>query len=534
MTWTSTRYDHHPRFLDEQDQALVLPCDESLCVSKTNFDSSFSCYAGNVTEFDDDGNYGEDTNDAMCANGYIPEKLDDEPIYYFTCCPPMASSYKYTNIKRHCSDVITLSTNGTAKCVNASQPYLRPMKNRTSFHLLQEKSFICCDSEIDNTTNFLNITECVPYQNENYDEANIKSNTYGTIQVLKCTHPGTEFIHPNYIEDSSSIGTRYECCKSSHETGPFITDSVFKGTIYPQIFLSTIACICCTILIIALLIPLVKHLQPPTRATTQHTSSATATATRTITSAPSTTTSHNSDYSSYNLYLIYSGVPDLILNVYLVVMYSSYALGYYNSWWYGNNIAGDGRASLYNGPGFENALLLSCSTANLYVNTIISYEVYVLLRNNRQVVRHTPPSFRRISISAGCVYLLSMIVFCAVYFGSSHVALLTFTILVSYILPIGCFFLIWGTIIYRKYIPSSTGRLKEVVLFFYRIVLVFCFIWLPAMCLLYFSFDSGASIQIGLLLLSVQPILSTIMAMTKTDVRKYTIELLTLSIFKRK
>ena len=162
MTWTSTRYDHHPRFLDEKDQASVLPCDESLCVSKTNFNSSFSCYAGSVTEFDDGGSYGEYTNGAMCANGYIPQKLDEEPIYYFTCCPPISSSYKYEDKKRHCSDVITLSkniegdTNGTAMCVNASQPYLRHMKNWTSVHLSHE-SFICCDSEIDNATDFLNI-----------------------------------------------------------------------------------------------------------------------------------------------------------------------------------------------------------------------------------------------------------------------------------------------------------------------------------------------------------------------------------------
>ena len=329
MTWRSTRYDHHPRFLDEQkDQGSVLPCDESLCVSKTSFDSSFSCYAGNVTEFKDDG------NDAMCADGYIPKNLDEEPISYFTCCPPMQSSYD--NIERHCSDVITLSknteddTNDTAKCVNANQPYLRPMKNSTS---LSHESFLCCDSDIDNTTDFLNSTECVPYNNENYDEAIIPSNKYGEIWALSCNNFDTGFIHPNYIADSSiGIGTRYECCKSSHDTatGPFITDSFFKGTVYPQILLATIACICCTILIIALLVPLVKHLLPPTRVTTQHTSPATATTTRTIANTPSTTTSRKSDYSTYNLYLIYLCVPDLILNVYLVVMYSSYALGYYN------------------------------------------------------------------------------------------------------------------------------------------------------------------------------------------------------------
>ena len=474
MTWTlSARYDRHPRFLDEQkDQASVLPCDESLCVSGLGY---LGCYASNVTiVLDDDGSEYKIDDAAMCADGYIPQKIGEESFYYFTCCPPMPSSYTYDNIERHCSDVIILSknteddTSETTKCVNASQPYLRPTKKLAS--LSHEESFICCDSEIDNATNFLNITECMPYNNENYDEAIIEFNTYGAIWPLACNHPDTGFIHPNYIEDSSKR-IRYECCKSSHDevTGPFITDSVFKGTVYPQIVFSTIACICCTILIIALLIPLVKHLLPPTQATTQHTSSATT-----------TRTTRTSDYSSYNLYLVYLGVPDLILNVYFVVMYSSYTLGYYNPWWCGWIIHGDRHSTLYNGIHFEHALIVSCGTANLYLNTIVSYEVYVLLRNNHRVVRHKPPSFRRVSISAGCIYLLSIIVFCADYFvsrakveafirgdfmkkNSLQVALLTFSALVTYIFPICCFFLIWGTIIYRKYIPSITGRLKELV-----------------------------------------------------------------------
>ena len=211
--------------------------------------------------------------------------------------------------------------------------------------------------------------------NENYDEANIESNAFGAIWPLACNHPDTGFIHPNYIEDSGR-GTRYECCKSSHDevTGPYITDSAFNGTIYPQIVFSTIACICCTILIIALLIPLVKHLLPRTRATTQRTSPAMATTTRTIANTPSTTTSRKSDYSTYNLYLIYLCVPDLILNVYLVVMYSSYALGYYNPNFSGLVILdGDGNDE------FEESFILSTSTANLYLNTLVSYEIYILL-----------------------------------------------------------------------------------------------------------------------------------------------------------
>ena len=56
------------------------------------------------------------------------------------------------------------------------------------------------------------------------------------------------------------------------------------------------------------------------------------------------------------------------------------------------------------------------------------------------------------------------------------------------------------------------------------------------MGLLHYGWNGGnnAFVQIAILFLSVQPIISTIMAMTKTDVRKYTIEVLTLSFIKRK
>jgi len=132
-----------------------------------------------------------------------------------------------------------------------------------------------------------------------------------------CNHSDTGYIYPNHKD---------ECCNSDQHVGPFIVDTAFKGTVYPQILLSFLAWTFCTVLILALLVPLVQHLLRT------QTSSTTARASAHTTATPSngTSTSTITEFSSYNLYLLYLALPDLILNVYLFVMYSSYALQIYN------------------------------------------------------------------------------------------------------------------------------------------------------------------------------------------------------------
>ena len=125
-------------------------------------------------------------------------------------------------------------------------------------------------------------------------------------------------------------------------------------------------------------------------------------------------------------------------------------------------------------------ILGSASTANLYLNCVISYELFVLLRNNDRIVRHKPPTFQRVSLQAVGVYLFSVIIFCINYFVSYKVwgcpfqaectdqqrlinGNLSWNIVVTYILPISFFFLVWITIKCRNYLPSITGKQKEVV-----------------------------------------------------------------------
>jgi hypothetical protein len=62
-------------------------------------------------------------------------------------------------------------------------------------------------------------------------------------------------------------------------------------------------------------------------------------------------------------------------------------------------------------------------------------------------------------------------------------------------------------------------------------VFVFCIIWLPGMLFVVFGAanKNGILTQIGLIFCGIQPIVSMCIAMTKSDVRKNTMDLITLS-----
>ena len=136
----------------------------------------------------------------------------------------------------------------------------------------------------------------------------------------------------------------------------------------------------------------------------------------------------------------------------------------------------------------ESAFILSCSTANLYLNCVIAYEVLVLLQNSNQFMTHNPPSLSRVTLQAMAVYLLSITVFIMYYFIGKKVieeeqrynetysdtdirnnykrlalSNLVWSLLVTYAFPIGIFFSVWVIIIYRGYMPSVTAKTKQLV-----------------------------------------------------------------------
>jgi hypothetical protein len=121
-----------------------------------------------------------------------------------------------------------------------------------------------------------------------------------------------------------------------------------------QIVISAIAVISCMVLIIALMIPLsILLLRDLRKRYTDRTASAGTIPGTTIRSTgrrtrSQPTTTVEPAYSSYNLYLVYIAIPDLMLNLYFL---STYAAVISNRYIYHED--------------FENAFIISCSTANL-------------------------------------------------------------------------------------------------------------------------------------------------------------------------
>ena len=413
--------------------------------------------------------------------------------------------------------------------------YPRPMKPRRQFGItvngygdFEVESFIFCDSiNINNiimtnnsngTTNnneneaaaavannvntFLDIIDCVPYVDKSYEGANVY-NSYGVIVTQTCDEPEVNFVIPKLVERNSTNNSMqyeyqmYECCKtigSSPPAPPFEQDKFFKITIYPQIALSSVAVILTLILVLSLIIPLWLHpknklagVLPIVRNITQTSRSIvrgevggrggrTSTGSGGGRGGRASTVAGGGRgpvYSGYNLYLVYLALPDLVLNLYILGMYSSYANQKYHI-----NFEGIIILDFYAAP-FEGSFVVACSTANLCMNCVVLYEIRILLQRTKDVLRHKPPSLTKVTIQAAVVYMFSIIVFTIHYvitkkktdlYSNDNYAMykrlenvnLALAVLIPYIFPI--FFSAYICIIiwFHELLPVG-GRMRELV-----------------------------------------------------------------------
>jgi len=208
----------------------------------------------------------------------------------------------------------------------------------------------------------------------------------------------------------------------------------------------------------------------------------------------------------------------------------------------------------------DNALIIACSTANVWLNAIVAYEVYALLSKSHRRVRVVPPTIKKAVLQGAVVYLYAMITFLVHYyvdgFVDNHVLAPTYFML-SIGLPIVYLLYVCISIWYRGLLPrpaimttpaatatataTTTTRndegLRELALYFFRVIIVYFIVWLPALVLIVCSgpvrtrdyhkcyetecdFGNPTWYPIGLLFCSIQPIISTGIALTKTDVRE--------------
>jgi hypothetical protein len=524
-------------------------CDESKCVS-TGLGhlrkNSFTCYG--------DGEY----YPMMCADGYQARVVEEEsPIsdnyphwaywqdgevltQYFTCCPPDLSAEN--NVTRHCSNpVATTDDNNNISmiCNDDVRQHSRQMKpNMDLFSGQLVQSYMCCDSIIANdsntTTDFLDETQCVPYHDEFYRSLLLR-NKYSAIAAITCDFSDGEFQFSRRVEIYDPLSTVYECCKTGPALPPFIQDSAFKLTIYPIIAFYSIAAVSSIILILGLSIPLLIQLKNGTAQLSQRTSRRT-----------------EPGFSPYNLYLVYLAIPDLIYSLYVLGLYGSYINQEFNPEFYGAFIFPGGATSNSHGWVFYEFYALS----NLYLNAIISYQVFILLRNSHQMRSSNPPGLLKVTMQAAAVYFFAILVSIVYYFivsaaskardkgdyerAANISSAIGMFVLFLYLLLLPAFgvvgyvcIIIW----HRGNMPSMDGiivrdkALRTLVWYFFRIIAVFGACWLPTLILASFSTFTGIwwSYPVAGLISALQPILSTAVAMTKSDVKKYIVDLITLS-----
>jgi len=568
------RQQQEQRRGQQQDTVTVTNdgCDESKCVSRglsLLSNHSFTCY-GNGVNFP-----------MMCADGYQPRVIDTEPsildttpleelsehfpwmyredggdvlLQYFTCCPPDLSAD--STITRRCSDPTTTVDDNTdvSLVCNDNNTWMHPRQMKTNnaelytplYTVALVQSYMCCDSIIPNdqntTTNFLDETECVPYHDDFFYGQQMRRNTYGKIAPVFCNFPDEDFRFPRPLEITDSLYTNYKCCKTGPALPPFVQDSAFKLTVYPVIVFSSIAATSCIVLILGLLIPFFMQLKDRTYQRAQRTG-------RRRSSQESQGSGNlrraEPSYTTYNLYLVYLAIPDLIISLYYIGLFGSVANQKIYPVTYQFYIMS--RDSV----GFS--ITVAYTMANLYLNAVISYEVFILLRNSHKVQRHNPPSILKVTLQAAAVYCFSIILFIIDFsIGSAaskayneydyekfnnidEIAEIWFSVFpLIGILPIGFLGCVCIMIWWRGYMSSMNGitardkAMRELTWYFFRIVAVFVGLWLPALIIVQIRYAPWTP-AITTLFATIQPIASTCMAMTKSDVKKYIFDLITLS-----
>jgi len=558
-------------------------CDESKCVSRgrSQFHKGvFTCYGNDAVPF----------FPMMCADGFLPKVIENEPprmalapdgskefpVQYFTCCPPDEEEEEpqqllsFDATTRHCSDPLLVPRNSTAEmndalCQNIqdtspTQQYAHKLKPDNMALLRGTNGILCCDQELDDeiiTNNFLaENAECVPYRNQSYDVA-IAQNTVGQLSPVTCDLPGFEVPIARSPEEFQSTG-RYQCCKTGSEPlPPFVQDQAYDVSVYPNVVLWSLSVAVSLIVAVALLVPLVNgSYKQQSRAGSVRDSGKSWKVSRR--GSKEKVGNSKSQYSIYNLYLIYLSTYDFFFSLARLVVFGGMANQVYFESYYAAVVVPT-NPTLTN----MNALVLCAYVfANTSINAVVCYQVYVLLRSleNNSHRRLKQPSLRTVNLQAGSICGISLLV------GYGMYLLLTFMRRAQvagdittakryynfYNLSQGILFggpflyvlvvsiLIW----WKGYLkPNKDNRqqpvtslekaMRELAVYFFRIISVFVAVWLPSLCLTAYgvkTVDSkGWVFVLTGILTALQPLLTFCVVLTKSDVRGYILDLITLS-----
>lgn len=258
-------------------------------------------------------------------------------------------------------------------------------------------------------------------------------------------------------------------------------------------------------------------------------------------------------YSSYNLYLAYLAIPDVIISSFVVFLILTSHTGGFDPKTIENDDGEESQFWMFDHPVDHNIYAL-CVSANLYTNAFLVYEIYRLLQDSNRRKRHRPPSIAKATKQAMISYGVGVFLFFLEYFlsdkfdgDSKNIKIWfglyqAFSFVVCVGIPLSALvFASWT--IHREGLIESTGsmyggRLRVLVIYFARIVANYLLLWGPASAsyMLYWSLGpSGTKIMsyaVFLVLNGSQPIINFILSMTKPDAQKLVTDLLTFAYCK--
>lgn len=244
--------------------------------------------------------------------------------------------------------------------------------------------------------------------------------------------------------------------------------------------------------------------------------------------------------STYNLYLVFLAIPDLMYNLFLIYLFATYNKVMQDIDESGNvrnfkwvAVLNVGEVPWIDHP-FDLALFATCAAANLYMNAIIALEILKLLRNSKRRERSQAPTLQKACIQAVCTYIIGGIIFVVDYFNDNlkdRVPTWLVTLLylpIAILIPI--FILLW--VCFRMYWEGLIGdtrtkagkRLTILIRYFTRIIVVYICIWLPAVIFYTAQFfdehKEGLYYFIACILYALSAWANFGLSLTKPDVRK--------------
>jgi len=243
---------------------------------------------------------------------------------------------------------------------------------------------------------------------------------------------------------------------------------------------------------------------------------------------PNTTT----NYSTFNLYLVYLAVGDLALSLY----------GIYGTlrWNFLPMHLIMASSKFYTMPGEPSGterlvlyyVLYTWFSANAFLNATMCHQTQRLLETSHRAQRLDQPSLTRVNLQGTAAYLLPAIGIAGVFLPPLFRTLHYIYVIASYL----SILYIFGTTVkvwWKGYIPpvkggsASARAARELAFYFYRICGAYILILIPA-AIVSFMGRLG-SIPIAGLFVSINPIATFCVILKKSDARRYIVKLITLS-----